>query len=246
MKQWGINVILTIGITIAIGFSLLKITPFEITSETYIGTIVTLLSLAAAFVIGYQIYNAIELKKDIAIQKKKYNNIIKRNEEIEIKLSQQEFVMQEGFDIISSLIQYNNGRSFIVCGNAFQAMHKALVSSIETDRVDYDWIFGYLRKYIADLNSQTFAIGLQCISDDHWMVTSHGEYYGKLLSDVVDEFIAPIKENDKKIRLSKNFCEIQFEYERIMKLLNKRLSEIVTNPQKIISDEDKEKIIHPY
>ena len=71
MKQWVINVMLTIGITIAIGFSLLKVTPFEITGETYVGTIVTLLSLAAAFVIGYQIYNAIEFKKDIAIQKKK-------------------------------------------------------------------------------------------------------------------------------------------------------------------------------
>lgn len=246
MKQWVINVMLTIGITIAIGFSLLKVTPFEITGETYVGTIVTLLSLAAAFVIGYQIYNAIEFKKDIAIQKKKYNDIIKRNEEIESKLNQQEFVMQEGFDIISSLIQYNNGQSFIVCGNAFQAMHKALVSSIETDRVDYDWIFGYLRIFIADMNSQTFAIGLQCISDGHWMITSHGENYGKLLSDVVSEFIASIKENDKKIRLSGNFCKIKIEYERVMKLLDKRLSEIVADPQKIISEEDREKIIHPY
>lgn len=110
MKQWIVNIILFILVLVALGFSLLKVTPFEITSETYIGVIVSLLSLAAAFVIGYQIYNAIEFRKEIKEQREKYNDIIRRNEEIEKKLKQQECVMQEGFDIISSLMEYNNGQ----------------------------------------------------------------------------------------------------------------------------------------
>ena len=70
MKQWIINLILLLLSIIAILFLLLKVTPFEVTSETYIGTIVSLLSLAAAFVIGYQIYNAIEFRREIKNQKK--------------------------------------------------------------------------------------------------------------------------------------------------------------------------------
>ena len=119
MKQWIINLILLLFSITAILFSLLKVTPFEVTNETYIGTIVSLLSLATAFVIGYQIYNAIEFRKEIEIQRKKYDNIIRRNEEIENKLKQQEYTMQEGFDIISSLIKYNSDQSFLVCGTAF-------------------------------------------------------------------------------------------------------------------------------
>ena len=86
MKQWMINLVLLLLSLVALLFSLLKVTPFEITSETYIGTIVTLLSFAAALVIGYQIYNAIELRKEIENQRKKYDEIVKRNEEIEGKL----------------------------------------------------------------------------------------------------------------------------------------------------------------
>lgn len=93
MKQWMINLVLLLFSIAAILFSLLKITPFEITGDTYIGTIVSLLSLAAAFAIGYQIYNAIEFKNEIENQRKKYNEIVKRNEEIESKLKCQEYAV---------------------------------------------------------------------------------------------------------------------------------------------------------
>ena len=113
MKQWMINLVLLILSILAILFSLLKVTPFEIIGDTYIGTIVSLLSLAAAFVIGYQIYNAIEFRKEVENQRKKYDEIVKRNEEIESKLKCQEYAMQEGFDIISSLMNFGIGISLI-------------------------------------------------------------------------------------------------------------------------------------
>ena len=71
MKQWAINLLLFILVCLALLFAILKITPFEITGDTYIGTIVSLLSLAVAFVIGYQIYNAIELRREIKEQREK-------------------------------------------------------------------------------------------------------------------------------------------------------------------------------
>lgn len=245
-KQCVINTLLFMGMFLAILFSLLKVTPFEVTSETYIGTIVTLLSLAATFVIGYQIYNAIEFKKEIENQKEKYNDIIKRNEEIKAKMIQQEFVMEEGFAIISSLIKYNSGQSFVVCGEAFQAMHNALVFSIETNRTDYEWIFNYLRLYIAEMNWQTFASGISCSSDKCWYINTPGKNYGKPLKEIIDEYIDPIKENDMKLRTNKNFCKIQLEYERIMKLFYKRVSDIIVDPMTQMSFEERKRIINSY
>ena len=80
------------------------------TSETYIGTTITLLALATTFVIGYQIYNAIELKKELAEIKEMYNTIVQKNKEISVKLIEQDNCMNEGFDILSSLTKYNSGQ----------------------------------------------------------------------------------------------------------------------------------------
>lgn len=63
MKQWMINLVLLILSILAILFSLLKVTPFEIIGDTYIGTIVSLLSLAAAFVIGIRFILRLNLEK---------------------------------------------------------------------------------------------------------------------------------------------------------------------------------------
>ena len=245
MKQWMINLVLLILSILAILFSLLKVTPFEIIGDTYIGTIVSLLSLAAAFVIGYQIYNAIEFRKEVENQRKKYDEIVKRNEEIESKLKCQEYAMQEGFNIISSLITYNSKQSDLVCGIAFQDMHRALLSSIETDRMDYDWIFGWMRKFISEMNSQTFTSGYAQRSDGSYIINVLGNNYGKTMQEVIDEFAKPIKEDEKRIRSNKNFCKIQLEYNRVMKLFYKRLSDIAQNPMKQLTAEEIDRIINP-
>lgn len=245
MKQWLINLVLLLLSIAAILFSLLKVIPFEITGETYIGTIVSLLSLTAAFAIGYQIYNAIEFRKEVENQRKKYNEIVKRYGEIESKLKCQEYTMQEGFDIISSLITYNSRQSNFVCGIAFQNMHRALLSSIETERTDYDWIFGWMRKFISEMNSQTFTLGLAELSDGSYRINVSGNNYNKTIQEVIDEFARPILEDEKLIRSNKNFCKIQLEYNRVMKIFYKRLSDITQDPMKQLTAEEIDRIINP-
>lgn len=245
MKQWMINLVLLLLSIAAILFSLLKVTPFEITGDTYIGTIVSLLSLAAAFVIGYQIYNAIEFRREIKNQRKRYDEIVKRNGEIESKLKCQEYTMQEGFDIISSLITYNSRQSDLVCGIAFQDMHRALLSSIETDRMDYGWIFGWMRKFISEMNSQTFTSGHAQQSDGSYIINVLGNNYGKTMQEIIDEFAKPIKGDEKRIRSNKNFCKIQLEYNRVMKVFYKRLSDIAQNPGKSLTAEEIDRIVNP-
>ena len=247
MKQWAINLILFLLSIIAIGIALFKVTPFEVTEDTYIGVTVTLLALATSFVIGYQIYNAIELKKEISKQRKQYSKIVQESLKMDKRYKEQNYRMQEGFDILSSLIYYNSGQSSIVCNQAFSALHHALVSSVKTNRTDYEWIFSYLRLYIYQFNRQTFGFGLSLHIDGNHTVYSDGTNNIRFLKlkDVVEEYLTPIKEDEKQLRADKNFCKIQCEYNRVMKIFYDRINSILKDPQKELSPEERDEIINP-
>lgn len=131
MKQWMINCVLFIICLTALGFSLMKITPFEIGEDAYVGVITTLLSLAVAFVIGYQIYNAVELKNAVKEQRRLLELTKKENDEYKNYLVKQKYQTQEGFDIISALMTYNSG-GITSPINAFAQMHHALLSLKKT------------------------------------------------------------------------------------------------------------------
>ena len=154
--------------------------------------------------------------------------------------------MQEGFDIISSLIAYNSRQSELVCGIAFQDMHRALLSSIETERTDYDWIFGWMRMFISEMNSLTFTSGYAKLADGSYRINVPGDNnYDKTIQEVIDEFTKPIKEDETLIRSNKNFCKIQLEYNRVMKLFYKRLSNIAQDPMKQLTAEEIAHIVNP-
>lgn len=205
MKQWMINCVLFIICLTALGFSLMKITPFEIEEEAYVGIITTLLSLAVAFVIGYQIYNAVELKNDVKEQRRLLELTKKENDEYKNYLVKQKYQAQEGFDIISALMTYNNGGVASPI-NAFAQMHHALLSSIETDRTDYEWIFMNMRKFISEFSSLAFTQGP--------FTEKGGEYYicdnnkrAQKLSEFIDSQLKPLYEEGALLRKKEQFCK---------------------------------------
>ena len=51
--------------TIALGVSLFHIEPFSISESTYIGIIVSSMGIVFTALVGYQIFNSIEIKKDL-------------------------------------------------------------------------------------------------------------------------------------------------------------------------------------
>ena len=151
--------------------------------------------------------------------------------------------MQEGFDIISSLIAYNNAsiQGSTVYATVFLQMQKALISSIKTERTDYKWIFQYLRSFIASMDSFTFSSRYK--DESFGSVDFHSHKYKESLQNEIDKYKQDIKINDEKLHSDKNFCKIQMEYERIMNLLYVRLANILANPSELISDEEKARIL---
>ena len=230
IKQSAINWILFILVLFSIGFSVLRIMPFEISEDTYIGTTTTLLSLAATLIIGYQIYNAVELKNEIKEQRKLYEEAKKESQEINVKLKMQQYQTQEGFDIISSLISYNKSSLAEDSMNAFGQMHHALLSSIETDRDDYEWIFMYMRKFLENFNGQAF-YGAWEQKGDEWVALNSLDWKKcKTLNAFIDDYLKPIKEDENLLRKNKNFVKIRMEYNRIMQILDKVMDKIKENP----------------
>lgn len=247
MRQWMINIIFLLLALFAIFLALIKVTPFDVTESTYVGIIVSLLALATTLVIGYQIYNAVELRKDISEQKRCYDAILKKSEEMERKFKEQAYEQQEGFDILASLIRYNSGQHMFVCGEAFYSMHHALLSSIRSNRTDYGWIFNYLREFIAEFEVKTITQGLSLVikNDGNHYINTPGPYFERSFKSFIDEYLAPIKEDEKLLRSDENFIKIQYEYNRIIKLFYDRINEIQMNPMKTLSPEEINKIINP-
>ncbi|MDR0908085.1 MAG: hypothetical protein LBM63_05725 [Rikenellaceae bacterium] len=79
-KHWWVSCIALILSSIAIVLVLFRVVPVhELNTESYIGVIVSLLGICVAFVLGYQIFNALEWKSEL----KKVKNL--KDELISIK-----------------------------------------------------------------------------------------------------------------------------------------------------------------
>jgi len=123
MKNNLISIITIVISVIAIGFSLLRIVPFEITSDTYIGTTATFIGISVTMLIGYQIVNTFEIKKEVTEQRKLANDLKQMNEDLNKIIEKQKNEMQEGFDIFSTLVNYQE--------NGWNQVYKHLVHCIE-------------------------------------------------------------------------------------------------------------------
>lgn len=107
---------------------------------------------------------------------------------MERKRVEQEYSTQEGFDIVSSLICYNNGQDIITCGEAFYPMHHALLSSIEFHSTNYELIFNYLRLFISKMCCQTFTSGFAQMPNGECIINVCGPNNGMTLREVIERF----------------------------------------------------------
>lgn len=231
-RQNWINVLYGILILISVAFSLWKITPFDLEGDTYIGIIVTLLSTTTTFVIGYQIYNAIELHKEIKEQRDMYNNMLRKNQEQERVIRQQQATMQEGFDIISALIKYNSQESEIgKYIDSFCCLHHALINSLKIKRQDYSLIFYCMKRCIILMNTQDI-VGTIALNKEYnfFYITTPGGNWGRKFIDVINEYRSEIHKDEEIIRQSDFFWTIQTRYDKIMKHFEDRLNELINDP----------------
>lgn len=248
-----LSVILSVS---ALLFSLIRVLPFEVTEDTYMGAMATFLSVAVTLVIGYQILNVIEIRRDLNAQKeenlKLKSDLHSLISEMQAKATEQslaqkdlELKTQGKLLILDSLIKYNSGQYVVTCASAFHKMHDAVFYSLNGNIKEYERIFYYMRKFICDMNYRSFGVtGLTNLDDGRRIVSDTNHPYSQReLSEVINDYMQPIIECKKRIESHKNYGNIKFEYERIMEHLEHVLNNILKEPNKELSTEEIEFIM---
>ena len=109
MKKNKLSIIALLFSLIAVVFTFFRITPFEFTSDTYIGVVATFVAVSVTLVIGFQIINTLEIRKEISEQRKMSEELKQLNIELNKTIENQKNEMEEGFAIINAFIQHQKG-----------------------------------------------------------------------------------------------------------------------------------------
>lgn len=245
MKQWIINLMLLFATIVAIGFSLLRIVPFEVSEATYVGIIVTFMGVIVTILVGYQIYNSIEIKRDIEKQRAEFKREIENQKE-ELKndiegqkqksteitnrlllqdknLTTLNYEIKENLYIVLSFIYESENKTIAV----FEVVHSSLLCSMYNKKDDYDWILNRLKSIIQHFNYKEIYSGGICYRKGEYYTTqtllSSSE---RKLSDVVEKYIEPIKEVEKEIRKNEDFKIIALVYNPIMQQFYQKIEEL--------------------
>lgn len=112
MKQkWG-NILSICIASCALGFSLWKVTPFEIGESTYIGIIATLIGIIVTIAIGYQIFNAIDITQRMTKFEKEQEEAINQINQLGKTFEDQKNELQQLYDKNITLINEINSMFF--------------------------------------------------------------------------------------------------------------------------------------
>lgn len=247
--------ILIIGIIsmLALVFSLIRVTPFEVTADTYTGVIVTLLSVVVTFVIGYQIFNIIEFKDKLNSQveenKSLRKEILGMKEEVQnmqddlkkrIDKNEQLSLMRDYENEAQSNFKSNPEKN---CINSISSIMSAIYYGLESDCGYMNSLFYEFRRYLTFLSPHALHI-FSCVQnkDGVWHVCHNSETAP--LNEWIDEIqCVNILLEDRRIRKHKKYDTIKYEYGRIMKIFKERIDRIKENPIITFTPEEDQEIM---
>lgn len=234
-------------------FSLIRVVPFEVTADTYIGVTVTLLSVVVTVVIGYQIFNIIEFKQKLRSHAQE--NAAVREEILNTKdeVSKLQVELQRRIDRNHNLSEMRdalNEADYLYrsdpekyCIESISNLMTALYYALESDYKNYDCIFHDFRKYITNISSHTLeAVGGSQTKDGVWHVIRNNEEW--TLDEWIDDVMcATLFSRENMIKNHSNYPEIKYEYIRVTKILRDRIDAIKKNPLIIFYPEDNQPIM---
>lgn len=247
--------ILIIGIVslLSLVFSLIRITPYEITADTYTGVIVTLLSVVVTVVIGYQIFNVIEFKEKLNSQveenKSLRNEILEMKEEVQImkddlqkriEKNEQLSLMRDYENEAQSNFKSNPEKNCII---SISSIMSAIYYGLESDCGYMNSLFYEFRRYLTYLSAHALHIfGCVKTKDGTWYVCHNSETIP--LNEWIDEIqCANILLEDERIRKHNKYDTIKYEYGRIMKIFKERIDRIKDDHLVVFTPEENQTIM---
>lgn len=196
----------------------------------YIGVAVGLIAICATFMVGYQIWNTIDVKDSIRRNEK----IAEEFGQLENKVDMYEKRSQENIDIMHSLISYQNQLGLMHDADAVIFMHHAILSALDSERDDFTNIFGYLSVFISELSEMSLTGANMVVENANGKKIIHdtrSPYNGRSVEYAINVFRKNIEEIDEQIREHKQYYRIKREYENIMEELDVKIKEIINQQQ---------------
>lgn len=191
---------------VTLGVFICKVRPNSVvTIDTYIGVIAGFIGIAVTLLVGYQIYNALDLKQRInAVETLK---ISLENQQQQLEILKNEHA--EAIEIIQARL-FLDKHSLAL--EAFLHFHSAIRYSLSVDhkREGYKWLLNELETYMLSISNRAF---IGCL-------------YQKDYQNKISELKGFYQEYDRDIRNHPNYLYIRNGYEDLMSKFEKRLDNI--------------------
>lgn len=184
-----------------------KVEPYSVvTIDTYIGVIAGFIGIAVTLLVGYQIYNAVDLRQRISAVEKLRESIENQQQQFEVLKNEQ----YESIEIIQARLFYKTSTMAI---DTFLHFHSAIKYSLSVDHKSegYKWLLDELEVYMLNITLATVMIDCHCNED---------------VPKRIKEFKGFYHEHDRDIRNHPNYLYIRDRYEILMPKFEKRLDNI--------------------
>lgn len=208
MKKYSLTFLFaTLSLTISIIVIILffyRVGPNSIVDlGTFVGVSTAILGILITLLIGYQIYNAVDIRQ-------KLSSIDELNDEFQKKTLQIESMKiehNEGIHILQARISATRQMQY---PNAFIKFNKAILYSLDVDHREegYDWLPDELENYILLIDGSFFSGAKDEVNKQ------------------VNDYISYSIEDTKAIRAHKNFYLIRNRYDRCIDAFFKRMDKI--------------------
>ena len=137
---------------IALGVFIYKVEPYSVvTIDTYIGVIAGFIGISVTLLVGYQIYNALDLRQRITAVETLKISMESQQQQLEVLKNEQ----AEGIEIIQARLFLNTPRMAL---EAFLHFHSAIRYSLSVDhrREGYKWLLNELNEYMLGISNGAF------------------------------------------------------------------------------------------
>lgn len=181
MKNKWFNILNLIIALAALGFSLLRVVPMEITNDTYIGIIATFIGVSVTLAIGYQIYNSIEI-----------NRKLESIRAIEQKTEQQQKLIEQASHRAEGNLMFSQGQTLLFQTTnteaeearnkcyykAFISFHTALSEFLISDLRKIDSVFENLNSCVNDMTNTSIQDSEYKCLENYSKLIRHSPNYG--------------------------------------------------------------------
>lgn len=223
--------------------------------DTFIGVFVAAIGIAVAFIVGYQIYNAVDIKAELRNMRNdnhnftdhvqnsisvitRSNNDFRADIDNKVRLLKQSISsaeeqitilnasVKEGISVLDALRIADDSGNISNYLNAFAKMHEALLNGLDYESNNYPFILDSMREFAKRICTQSFGGSFTVNQDGFYFGSPSSNYAGRALKEVLEsEILPPIRDVESKIKSHPKYSCISHDYSVLMEKFYNRVKE---------------------